>query len=206
MINPYKAHPWHGVSAGDKVPEQVTVFVEIVSSDTVKYEIDKESGFLKIDRPQKYSNTIPSLYGFIPRTYSGHRVAAFAQTQGADGVLRGDGDPLDICVLTSHHIPHGNILLQAIPIGGLCLIDKGEADDKIIAVMVDDPIYKQYSDISQLPTAITDRLKHYFLTYKNLPGEPSTVRITEVYGRAAAHRVIEHSVLDYQDLCAGEKQ
>jgi inorganic pyrophosphatase len=206
MINPYKAHPWHGVSAGENIPEQVTVFVEIVSSDTVKYEIDKESGFLKIDRPQKYSNTIPSLYGFIPRTYSGSRVAEFARAQGATAVVRGDADPLDICVLTSHHIPHGNILLQAIPIGGLCLIDKGEADDKIIAVMVDDPLYRQYSDIGQLPEAITDRLKHYFLTYKNLPGEPLTVQITEVYDRAAAHQVILHSVMDYQDLCASSEQ
>ena len=206
MKNLYTAHPWHGIPAGDKAPEQVTVFVEIVSSDTVKYEIDKESGFLKIDRPQQYSNIIPALYGFIPRTYSGDRVAVLAQTLGAKDVVRGDADPLDICVLCSHHIPHGNILLQAIPIGGLCLIDRGEADDKIIAVMVGDPVYKQYTDVGQLPKAVIDRLKHYFLTYKNLPGEPNTVQITEVYGRDAARRVIEHSIGDYQDMFGSDER
>lgn len=202
----YKAHPWHGIAAGEHAPAQVTVFVEIVSSDTVKYEVDKESGFLKIDRPQKYSNTVPSLYGFVPQTYCGEAVAQFAKEQGAYNVVRGDGDPLDICVLTTHHIPHGNILLQAIPIGGLCLIDKGEADDKIIAVLLGDPIYQQYGDIHELPEAIIDRLKHYFLTYKSLPDEPNVVEITEVYGRAIAHQVIEHSLRDYKDLIRKEAQ
>ena len=205
MKNLYNAHPWHGIPAGEKAPQQVTVFVEIVSSDTVKYEIDKESGFLKIDRPQQYSNILPALYGFIPRTYSGDRVAAFAQKQGATEVQRGDADPLDICILCSHHIPHGNILLQAIPIGGLCLIDKGEADDKIIAVMVGDPVYKQYSDVAELPKPVIDRLKHYFLTYKNLPDEPTTVQITEVYGRAAALQVIEFSIKDYEASFGSEE-
>ncbi|MFN3489523.1 MAG: inorganic pyrophosphatase [Emticicia sp.] len=196
----YKAHPWHGISVGDNAPEKVTVFVEIVPSDTIKYEVDKESGYLKIDRPQKYSNIIPSLYGFIPQTYCGEEVAKLARERGSDKVQEGDGDPLDICVLSSHHIPHGDILLQAIPIGGLCLLDKGEADDKIIAVLVDDPIYQKFADISELPEAILTRLKHYFLTYKSLPDEKNAIEISNVYGREDAHEVIRKSMMDYRDL------
>ncbi len=196
----YKAHPWHGISVGDNAPERVTVFVEIVPSDTIKYEVDKESGYLKIDRPQKYSNIIPSLYGFIPQTYCGEEVAKLARERGSDKVQEGDGDPLDICVLSSHHIPHGDILLQAIPIGGLCLLDKGEADDKIIAVLVDDPIYQKFTDISELPEAILTRLKHYFLTYKSLPDEKNAIEISNVYGREDAHEVIRKSMMDYRDL------
>lgn len=196
----YKAHPWHGISVGENAPERVTVFVEIVPSDTIKYEVDKESGYLKIDRPQKYSNIIPSLYGFIPQTYCGEEVAKLARERGSDKVQEGDGDPLDICVLSSHHIPHGDILLQAIPIGGLCLLDKGEADDKIIAVLVDDPIYQKFADISELPDAILTRLKHYFLTYKSLPDEKNAIEISNVYGREDAHEVIRKSMMDYRDL------
>jgi inorganic pyrophosphatase len=196
----YKAHPWHGISVGDNAPEKVTVFVEIVPSDTIKYEVDKESGYLKIDRPQKYSNIIPSLYGFIPQTYCGEEVAKLARERGSEKVQEGDGDPLDICVLSSHHIPHGDILLQAIPIGGLCLLDKGEADDKIIAVLVDDPIYQKFADISELPEAILTRLKHYFLTYKSLPDEKNAIEISNVYGRIDAHEVIRKSMMDYRDL------
>ena len=196
----YKAHPWHGISAGENAPERVTVFVEIVPSYTIKYEVDKDSGYLKIDRPQKYSNIIPSLYGFIPQTYCGDEVAKLAKSRGTDKITEGDGDPLDICVLSSHNIPHGDILLQAIPIGGLCLLDKGEADDKIIAVLVDDPIYQKYTDISELPEAIITRLKHYFLTYKSLPDEKNAIEISNVYGREDAQEVIRKSMLDYRDL------
>jgi inorganic pyrophosphatase len=94
-------------------------------------------------------------------------------------------------------IPHGDIICQAIPIGGLRLIDKGEADDKIIAVLKDDLLYSKYQDISELPQSVINRLQHYFLTYKNLPGEPMTCEISNVYGRDEAHQVIRHSVTDY---------
>jgi inorganic pyrophosphatase len=196
----YKAHPWHGIQIGENAPDVVNVFIEIVPSDTIKYEIDKASGYLKIDRPQKYSNIVPSLYGFIPQTFCGDEVAELARKRGSENVTHGDGDPLDICVLSSHHIPHGDILLKAIPIGGLCLIDKGEADDKIIAVLVGDQIYQQYKDIKELPKAIMDRLQHYFLTYKSLPDEPKAIEISSVYGREAAHEVIRTSISDYKDL------
>ncbi|MDD5579673.1 MAG: inorganic pyrophosphatase [Methylobacter sp.] len=195
----HKAHPWHGIRVGDDVPSVVTAFIEIVPSDTVKYEIDKTSGYLKIDRPQKFSNTVPTLYGFIPQTYCAEKIAEFAAFKSGKTVAKGDGDPLDICVLSERTVTHGNIILQAIPIGGFRLLDKGEADDKIIAVMKGDEFYRQWNDVSDCPQSYIDRLKHYFLTYKNLPGEMSSCEITNVYGREEAHEVIRRSMEDYKN-------
>lgn len=194
----YKAHPWHGVRTGSKAPDIVHAFIEIVPSDTVKYEIDKVSGYLKIDRPQKFSNTVPTLYGFIPQTYCAEQVAEFAAQQSGREVTHGDGDPLDICVLSERVITHGDIILPAIPIGGFRLLDKGEADDKIIAVMKGDEFYRQWRDVSDCPASYIDRLRHYFLTYKNLPGEETSCEITHVYGRDEAHEVIKRAMRDYQ--------
>ncbi|NJA07083.1 MULTISPECIES: inorganic pyrophosphatase [Methylomonas] len=194
----HKAHPWHGIAPGDSAPDIVTAFIEIVPSDTVKYEIDKHSGYLKIDRPQKFSNMIPTLYGFIPRTYCAEKIAEYAAAQSGRPVSKGDGDPLDICVLSERSVTHGDILLQAIPIGGFRLLDGGEADDKIIAVMKGDEFYRQWRDVSDCPESYINRLKHYFLTYKHLPSEKSVCEITHVYGRQEAHEVIKRSMADYQ--------
>jgi inorganic pyrophosphatase len=195
----FQAHPWHGVGIGDGAPGIVTAYIEIVPTDTVKFELDKASGLLKVDRPQKFSNVCPTLYGFVPQTYCGERSGAFcAERIGRTGII-GDGDPLDICVLTEKTIPHGNLLVQATPIGGLRLIDSNEADDKIIAVMNGDLVYGGWRDIGDCQPAIIDRLKHYFLTYKDVPGEGRRrCEITHVYDRAEAHAVIEHSRADYR--------
>jgi inorganic pyrophosphatase len=199
MIQQFKSHPWHGVAIGEGAPEVLTAFIEIVPTDTVKYEIDKESGYLKIDRPQKFSNVVPTLYGFIPQTYCDESVAEYAAQQSGKNVERGDGDPLDICVLSERTITHGDLLLQAIPVGGFRLIDKGEADDKIIAVMKGDEVYAGWRDITDCSPAVIDRLKHYFLTYKNIPGHSvPTCEITHIYGREEAYEVIRRSRLDYQ--------
>ena len=202
----FRAHPWHGVAIGDDAPEIVTVYVEIVPTDTVKYEIDKVSGYLKVDRPQKYSNVCPTLYGFVPRTYCAERVAArCAERTGRDSII-GDGDPVDICILTEKDIPRGDILLRAVPIGGLRMIDGDEADDKIIAVLEGDAVYGTWRDIEECPEGLLDRLRHYFLTYKELPPQgsdtdqpqtPPRVEIAEVYGREEAHEVIRRSQQDY---------
>lgn len=197
-----KAHPWHGIETGKNAPAEVTVFIEIVPRDTVKYEIDKDTGYLKIDRPQQYSNVVPANYGFIPQTYCGERIAGLAQKKSGKSVKKGDGDPLDILVLSEHHIPRGDIILKAAPIGGFCLIDAGEADDKIIATLVGDKIYENYSDLSELPDAIVNRLQHYFLTYKTLPGEPEIIEIAYIYGREQAQEVILEAIRDYADLKA----
>ncbi len=195
----FRAHPWHGVSIGDQAPEVVTAYIEIVPTDTVKYEVDKVSGFLKVDRPQRFSNYCPVYYGLVPQTYCGDGVAAlFAARAKRKGVV-GDGDPLDICLLTEKTIPHSDILLTALPIGGLSMADGGEADDKIIAVMKDDATYGGYTDINQVPLPLLDRLKHYFLTYKNAPDSTHRkVEITSMYGREEALNVIRTSHVDYQ--------
>ena len=195
----FKAHPWHGVSIGSDAPAVVTAYIEIVPTDTVKYEVDKTSGFLKVDRPQKFSNVCPSLYGFIPQTFCDARVGELcAERTGRLGIV-GDGDPLDICVLTEKAIPRGDILLQAIPIGGLRLIDRNEADDKIIAVMQGDALYGGWREITECPPSLLERLQHYFLTYKDAPN--STERrceLTHVYDRQEAYEVILRSREDYK--------
>ncbi len=197
---PSKAHPWHGISPGEKAPNIITAFIEIVPTDTVKYEIDKESGYLKIDRPQQYSNIIPALYGFVPRTFCGDRIAQLASERSGRMVEMGDGDPLDICVLTEREITHGDILLQAIPIGGFRLIDKGEADDKIIAVLKGDSMYGKFDELADLPQAVVKRLRHYFMTYKNLPDEPPVMELANIYGREEALEVIRTSMQDYAEM------
>ncbi|SOD82833.1 inorganic pyrophosphatase [Spirosoma fluviale] len=198
MKSNFKAHPWHGISIGDLAPKQVTCFIEIVPTDTVKYEIDKTTGYLKIDRPQQYSNVLPALYGFIPQTFCGEQIARLASEKSGRTVELGDGDPLDICVLTEREITHGDLILQAIPIGGFRLIDKGEADDKIIAVLKGDAMYGQYTELAQLPEAVVKRLRHYFMTYKNLPDEPAVMELANIYGQEEAWEVIQTSINDYK--------
>lgn len=196
----FKPHPWHGIYIGKNAPEIVTSFVEIVPTDTIKYEIDKTSGFLKIDRPQRYSNVCPSLYGLIPQTYCADRVAELCNQETGNTHIVGDGDPLDICIITEKTISHGDIILEVIPIGGFRMIDGNEADDKIIAILKGDNVYGNIKDIADCPSSIIDRLKHYFLTYKEIPGEndKAKVEITHIYGRETAHEVIRRSQEDYQ--------
>jgi len=198
----FKPHPWHGVAIGPEAPSVVTVYVEIVPTDTVKYEIDKPSGHLKVDRPQKYSNVCPTLYGFVPQTFCGERVAALSRSRTGRPTVEGDGDPLDICVLSEKTFSRGDILLQAVPIGGLRLIDRDQADDKIVAVLKEDFAFGHFQDISEVPPAQIERLKHYFLTYKRPPGSAAgeEIAITHVYGGQEAREVIERSREDYRTL------
>ncbi len=196
----FKRHPWHGVALGADAPAVLTCYIEIVPTDTVKYELDKITGHLKIDRPQKYSSVCPTLYGLLPQTYCGERVAQACRDRTGRSDIVGDGDPMDVCVLSERPVSHGDILLRAVPIGGLRMIDRGQADDKIIAVLKDDPAYGDWSDIYQCPPSLIDRLRHYFLTYKEVPGESGgLVEIAEVYGRRAAHDVIKRSCEDYSE-------
>lgn len=195
----FKPHPWHGIEPGEKTPDVVNAFIEMVPSDTVKYEIDKKTGYLMIDRPQKFSNSMPALYGFIPKTYCGDKVAEFCNEKTGRNIV-GDGDPVDICVFTERNIPHGDILVNARIIGGMRMIDGGEADDKIVAVLDEDEVY-DYNDISECPERLVNRLKHYFLTYKQIPGvEKAKCEITDVYGAEEAKEVIRRSIQDYNAL------
>lgn len=199
--NAFQAHPWHGVSPGEDAPQTVTAFIELVPTDAVKYELDKETGILRLDRPQQFSSQCPTPYGFIPQTFCGPQVAKRAAERTGHKDIQGDGDPMDICVLTEKVITSGNLLVRAVPIGGLRMIDGNEADDKIIAVLESDLAYGEVQHLAQSPRAMVDRLKHYFLTYKQIPGEGKRkVEIAEVYDRPEALEVIRRSMKDYQQL------
>ncbi len=190
----WRPHPWHGLEIGPEPPRIVNAYIEITPFDVMKYEVDKATGYLRVDRPQRTSSQPPALYGFIPRTYCARRVGALAP--GAD---RGDGDPLDICVISERPITKSEILLGARVVGGLQLIDRGEADDKIVAILVGDYVWGAVAEMSDLPPVIIERLEHYFSTYKMVPGEKSPIRIASSYGAEHAHRVIEAAVADYDE-------
>lgn len=198
----YKSHPWHGVEPGPDAPEEVNAFIEVVPSDSIKYEIDKKTGYMLIDRPQKFSNHFPALYGFVPKTYCDEKVAELSREKTGNNDINGDNDPVDICVLTERNINHGNIIVPCIPIGGFRMLDGGEADDKIIAVLKGDSIYGGIKDIKDLPGQVLDRLRHYFKTYKEIPGESDEkpkIEITHTYGREEALDVIRRSMVDYKN-------
>lgn len=195
----FQAHPWHGVIPGPDAPAAVNAYIEIVPTDAVKYELDKLSGHLRVDRPQRFSSMSPAPYGFIPQTFCGTSVAALCKSSTRREGIRGDGDPLDICVLTERPAAHGDFIVRAVPIGGLRMIDGDEADDKIIAVLESDVSYGHMRDIADAPPGLIDRLKHYFLSYKQLPHEgPRRVEIEEVYNRELASEVILRSIRDYR--------
>lgn len=190
----WRPHPWHGLDAGPDPPEVVYSYIEITPFDTVKYEVDKMTGYLHVDRPQRSSSTPPSLYGFIPRTYCGKRLQALSPKSN-----RGDGDPLDICVISERPINRSEVILKSKVVGGLQMVDNGEADDKIIAVLANDNFWGHAEDIKDLPAALVERLRHYFSTYKLIPGQEACVSIEEIYGREHAHKVIQASLDDYED-------
>ena len=195
----FQAHPWHGVSPGEGAPAVVNAYIEIVPTDAVKYETDKRSGHLKVDRPQRFSSFPPTLYGFIPQSYCGDRVAALCEERTGHTGIRGDGDPMDVCVLTEKPVSHGNLFVRARPVGGLRMIDAVEADDKIVAVLDADVAFGHIESIRDIPAGLIDRLRHYFLTYKQLPQEaPRRVEIADVYDRDEAHDVIRRSLEDYR--------
>lgn len=200
-----RSHPWHGVAIGENAPAEIHCYIEIVPTDTVKFELDKPTGLLKADRPQKYSNYCPSLYGLIPQTYAGRRVGDYCSLKTGRSGIMGDNDPLDICVLTEKPILRGDIMVTAVPIGGIRAIDGDEADDKIIAVLKGDLIYEHVDDITKCPINLIDRLKHYFLTYKESSEELSLkgkrrMEIIEVYGKSEAMEVIALAEADYDEL------
>lgn len=188
----WRPHPWHGLSVGREPPRLVQAYIEITPFDSVKYEIDKETGYLRVDRPQRTSSLPPALYGFIPRTYCGPRVAGLSpETE------RGDGDPLDVCVFSERPITRAEVLLNVRVVGGLRLADHGEADDKILAVLENDELWGGASDVTDIPDRLVERLRHYFSTYKMVPGQATRVEVQEVYGRGHAERVITAAMADY---------
>ena len=190
----FRPHPWHGLAIGPEPPELLNAFIEITPFDLMKYEVDKDSGYLRIDRPQRGSSQPPALYGFIPRTYCATEVQRLSPTS-----VRGDGDPLDICVLSERPITRNEIIVRARVVGGLQMVDGGDADDKIIAVLDNDYIYGAARDVADLPSVLVERLQHYFGTYKLVPSRPSSVSIEQVYGRDHALAVVSAAMRDYEN-------
>jgi len=196
----FQAHPWHGVSPGALAPQVVNTYVEIVPRHVVKYVLDKPSGHLRLDRPHKFSSLCPTLYGFVPQTYCGTKIAEFCMEKTGRAAVVGDRDPLDICILTEKTIMSSNFFMNAKPIGGLRLLDHGEADDKIIAVLNNDAAFGHFEEISDCPGGLIERLTHYFLSYKQLPNDaPRELEVTHVYSRDEAHAVINLSFADYRE-------
>jgi inorganic pyrophosphatase len=193
-FSPWRPHPWHGLSVGVEPPIRLNAYIELTPYDLVKYEIDKESGYLRLDRPQRTSAQPPSLYGFVPRTYSGKRVAKLMR-----GAEKGDADPLDICVLCERPVTRAEILVEARIVGGLPMIDGGEADDKLIAVLESDNVWGHIGDIGGVPRALLDRIIHYFATYKFMPNSTSRVTVGEPYDRIHAEKVVRASMEDYEE-------
>ena len=172
-------NPWHHVSPGKSIPHTVTGIIEIPSGSRAKYELDKESGLLKLDRVLYSSVYYPANYGFIPQSYCD------------------DGDPLDILILSQIDCTP-LCMVNAKVIGVMRMIDQDEADDKIIAVAADDVSVNHIDDISELPPHFTKELRHFFEEYKTL--EHKKVRVEEFQGKAIAEQIILQSFEDYRQL------
>ena len=192
----FRPHPWHGLSVGAEPPGLVDAYIEITPNDGVKYEIDKATGYLRVDRPQGSAALPPTLYGFVPRTYCGDRVAALTPA-----ATIGDGDPLDICVLSQQRIERAEVIVPARVVGGVRLLDDGEADDKIVGVLASDPVFDYAKDLHHLPDSVVNRIVHYFGTYKLQlsSDEENPIELVGTYGAKEAHAVVAAALLDYDE-------
>lgn len=194
----WRPHPWHGLDPGPDPPSEVQAYIEITPFDLVKYEIDKESGYLRVDRTQQTSSLPPTLYGFIPRTYAGRRVGELMANAGG-----GDRDPLDICVLSERPISRAEVIVGATVVGGIPMVDGGLADDKIIGILRDDPLFGEIDEIGDVPDILVERLIHYFSTYKLGPGSGNSVVVGRPYDRSRAEAVVTASLEDYRERFDG---
>ncbi|MCA9234514.1 MAG: inorganic pyrophosphatase [Planctomycetales bacterium] len=190
----WRPHPWHGLEIGPQPPSIVHAYIELTPFDRIKYELDKQTGYLRVDRPNRTSSFCPTLYGFVPRTYCGNRVKALLP-----GATKGDGDPLDICVISERPIQNSEIILKARVVGVLPMLDNDEADHKIVAVLENDNMWHEVQDVADLPKVLVDRLRHYFSTYKMLTPEDSKVDIAAALGREEAEKVVQAAIADYAD-------
>ncbi|WP_221406459.1 inorganic diphosphatase [Reichenbachiella sp. 5M10] len=170
-------NPWHDVRIGQGAPEVVTGIVEIPTNTRAKYELDKESGLLRLDRVLYSSINYPANYGFIPRTYCD------------------DGDPLDILIMSQIEVVP-MCIVQANVIGVMRMLDEGEADDKIIAVASNDMSVNHYKDISELPPHFVKELRSFFEDYKKL--ENKSVHVEDFQNKDVAMQIVNQSIEDYQ--------
>ena len=178
-------NPWHHVSYGENVPERVNAIIEIPKGSRAKYELDKETGLLKLDRVLYSSVYYPANYGFIPRTYCD------------------DNDPLDILVLSQIDI-HPLCLVEAKVIGVMRMLDGGEADDKVIAVCANDMSVAHINDIDELPPHFIREMHHFFEEYKRL--ENKVVKIEDFQGARLARKIVSHAIKDYEAKFGASQQ
>ncbi len=172
-------NPWHDIEIGDKAPEVVTALVEIPKGSKTKFELDKDSGLLKVDRVLHSAVHYPAHYGFIPQSFCD------------------DKDPLDVLILGQAEV-YPLSLIEVRPIGYMGMIDGGEGDDKVIAVHKDDPMMKEINDISDLPQHLVKEIRHFFETYKDLEGKK--VEITGFHGKAEALKIVVAAKELYQKM------
>ena len=170
-------HPWHHVDRGDNPEEKVSSIIEVPKGSQIKYELDKKSGLMRVDRILYSSVHYPANYGFIPRTY-------------AD-----DKDPLDVLVLFSPEI-YPLTLVKVRPIGVVRMVDGGDIDDKIIGVLVNDPTSKDYHSVNDLPSHIFDEIMHFFKVYKQLENKKTAVK--SLYDKDKAIEIIQQAIDDYK--------
>ena len=170
---------WHDVKPSRIRPEEFLAVIEIEKGSKNKYELDKETGSLILDRVLFTSTHYPANYGFIPLTYGD------------------DNDPLDVLLLCSEQL-EPMTLVRAYPIGVITLIDNGRNDEKIIAIPLGDPTYNSYKDIDELPKHIFDEMRHFFEVYKNL--EHKTTAVDDVQGKEKAIEIINQSIANYKKL------
>ena len=170
-------HPWHDVTIGDDVPDEFKVVIEVSKGSKVKYELDKDTGLLEVDRILYSSVVYPENYGFIPRT------------------LADDDDPLDVIVLMQEPVQPMS-LLEVRPIGIMPMVDEGENDENIICVHVDDPQYEEFTNVDQFPEHRLREIQQFFMEYKNL--ENKEVEVGEIKGPEEAKDYIQHSIEQYK--------
>ncbi len=173
----FMSNLWHNVSPKRITPEEFICVVEISKGSKTKYELDKETGYIILDRVLYTSTHYPANYGFIPRTYGD------------------DGDPLDVLLMCSESLAPLT-LVRAYPIGVISMMDNGRNDEKIIAIPVNDPNYNMFKDISDLPAHRFNEMKHFFQVYKNLEGKDTAVN--EVEGREKAVQIISECIDNYK--------
>ena len=176
---------WHDISETRITPDDFVCVVEISKGSKKKYELDKETGLIILDRILYTSTHYPANYGFIPRT------------------LGDDGDPLDVLLLCSESLEPLS-MARAFPIGVISMIDNGRNDEKIIAIPYEDPTYNGYSDVSELPPHIFEEMRHFCSVYKNL--EHKDTAVNEVNSREEAMRVIENAIENYNDIFKNNKK
>lgn len=169
---------WHEISAGEDIPNVVNMIVEIPNGSKNKYEIDKETGLIKLDRAMKSAQDYPFDYGFVPQT------------------LWDDGDALDVVLLATYPLYPG-ILVEARPVAVMHMIDGGDGDDKVIAVPKNDPRWEDVKDLADVNKHTIKEIQHFFETYKTIDGK--SVQITGVEGREAAYEAVKKGLQMYQD-------